>query len=342
MYYQSESFQCPIKKLDSKGERRSVVLWSSVFHQVQHSPYSYCEFIDQFVYPVSCLLMKAPPPRISYEMQKILQLSKSYKLGDWYLYQDHTVIRIYGCELCPYRLPRYVPMRLFALEYYRQIINSDLTHFYSTKKKARLKFRDRLGPFIMNRKEGWQDADLILKDQLMLKRSFWWVPYDPLGFISARRVKYRLTPYTHCKIPHIEQYANQDAWAQGTLVEEFTQEEIMEQNVKDLEKTLDLDSCEQVTFKLPQQIGEGTSAVAAAQHGQAPSSSTTGTTKGKEPMDIEQVTTELPATSMEQSQEQAPPQQTETPHMPVLQTPAHEERGRKRDREDSTPASGST
>ena len=31
----------------------------------------------------------------------------------------------------------------------------------------------------------------------------------------------------------------------------------MEKNVKDLEKTLDLDSCEQVTFKLPQQIGEG-------------------------------------------------------------------------------------
>jgi len=28
--------------------------------------------------------------------------------------------------------------------------------------------------------------------------------------------------------------------------------------------------------------------------------------------------------------------------MPALQTPAHEERGKKRDREDSTPASGST
>jgi len=38
---------------------------------------------------------------------------------------------------------------------------------------------------------------------------------------------------------------------QGTLVEEFSQEEIMERNVKDLEKTLDLDSFEQVTFKLP-------------------------------------------------------------------------------------------
>jgi len=46
LYYQPESSQCPIKKLDSKGERRFVVLWSSIFHQVQHSPYSYCEFID--------------------------------------------------------------------------------------------------------------------------------------------------------------------------------------------------------------------------------------------------------------------------------------------------------
>ena len=53
------------------------------------------------------------------------------------------------------------------------------------------------------------------------------------------------------------------------------------------------------------------------------------------------MTTELPATSKEQSQEQAPPQQTEAPQMPVLQTPAHEERGRKRDKEDSTPTSGS-
>jgi len=74
-----------------------------------------------------------------------------------------------------------------------------------------------------------------------------------------------MTPYVHCKIPHIEEYANQDGWAPGTIVEEFTEEEIMEQNVKDLEKTLDLDSYQQVTFKLPQQIGEGTSATAAAQ-----------------------------------------------------------------------------
>ena len=194
----------------------------------------------------------------------------------------------------------------------------------------------------MNKKEGWQDADLILKEKLKLKRSFWWVPYDPDGFISARRVKYRRTAYEHCKTPHIEQYANPDEWVQGTLLEELTQEEVMEKNVKDLEKTLDLDSFQQGTFKLPQQIGESTLAATATQATQAPSTSATSTSKGKEVMDTKHLITQLPATSMEQSQEQVSPQQIEAHQVPALQTPAHEERGRKRDREDSTPASGST
>jgi len=150
MYYQSDCFQCPIKRLDSKGERRSIIFWTSVFHEVHNSPYSYCEFIDLFVYPISCLLKRTPPARLSYDMQKILQLSKNYKIGDWYFYQNHTVIRMYGWELCPYKLPRYVPMRLFALEYYRQLISSDLTHFHSTKRKVQLKLKDQLGPFLMN------------------------------------------------------------------------------------------------------------------------------------------------------------------------------------------------
>lgn len=343
MYYQYECFQCPIKKLDSKGERRSVIFWSSVFHEVQHSPFSYCEFIDQFFYPVSCLLRRSPPPRLSYDIQKILQLSKNYKIGDWYLYENHIVIRIYGCELYPYRLPRYVPMRLFALEYYSKLINSNLTHFHSAKKKAHLKFKDHLGPFIMNKKEGWQDSDQILKDKYTLKRSFWWVPYDPEGFISARRVKYRLLAYDHCKIPQIEQYANKDEWVQGTLVEELTQEEIMERNVKDLEKTLDLDSSDQVTFKFPHQVGEGTSTAVASQAAQGASTSATGTAKGKEPMDTEQgMVTKQPTPSKEQTQEKTPPQQTEALQIPVLQTPANEERGKKRDREETTPPSGSS
>ena len=94
---------------------------------------------------------------------------------------------------------------------------------------------------------------------------------------------------------------------------------------------------------MPHQIREGSSTAAASQATQEPSTSATGTTKGKEVMDAEQeIVTEQPTTSVEQTQGQAPPQQKEALQVPALQTPANEERGRKRDREDSTPASGST
>ena len=125
LFYQPDSFSIPLKKLNAQGNPRSVVFWTSVFHYISESPYTYCEFIDLFIHPAMTLLYGVPPPRLTDDMQRILHLSKSYSIGDWYFYQHHTVIRIYGCELNPYRLPRYVPMRLFALEYFRQFGNAD-------------------------------------------------------------------------------------------------------------------------------------------------------------------------------------------------------------------------
>jgi hypothetical protein len=82
-----------------------------------------------------------PSHRINDEFQRILHLSDNTKMGDWYLYQDHTEIRVYGCELAPYKLPKYLPVRIFALEYIRQIINSDDIHFVSLKKKQQLRIK---------------------------------------------------------------------------------------------------------------------------------------------------------------------------------------------------------
>lgn len=82
LYYQSDSFPVFLKKLDAKGERRSMIFWTPVFHQVHSSPYTYCYFIDLFIYPTTCLLSTTPPPMLSAEMQKILHLSKEYSIGD--------------------------------------------------------------------------------------------------------------------------------------------------------------------------------------------------------------------------------------------------------------------
>jgi len=72
-------------------------------------------------------------------------------------------------------------MRLFALEYYKQIINLDEVNFVKAKNKAQLKIKDQLGPFICNSREVGKEADLILQ-RLKLKQSFIW-RYDPLDFI---------------------------------------------------------------------------------------------------------------------------------------------------------------
>ena len=157
-----------------------------------------------------------------------------------------------------------------------------MTHFYAAKKKAQLKLRNQLGPFVINKKEGWQYAENILSE-LKLKRSFWWVPYDPNGFICDRKVKNRLSAYNYCRIPEIEQYANEDEWVEGTLIEELTKEERMEQAMKNLETTLDLDSFGQVSFNFPQQTKVGTSTIATSQQpAQESITPAAGTSKGKE------------------------------------------------------------
>jgi hypothetical protein len=55
--------------------------------------------------------------RINEEFHRILHLSDHAKTGDWYLYQNHIEISVYGCELSPYKLPTYFPVRIFALKY---------------------------------------------------------------------------------------------------------------------------------------------------------------------------------------------------------------------------------
>jgi len=110
------------------------------------------------------MLLGNPSPRISVDIKRVLQLSKQYKVRDWYLYQNHTEIRIYGCELPPYKLPKYLPMRLFSLEYYRKMINSDEIHFMKTKKKAKLRIKDHLGPFICKKKEQGKRQRKSLRD----------------------------------------------------------------------------------------------------------------------------------------------------------------------------------
>lgn len=114
LYYQIDKFPLSIQKLDTKGKESSFIYWTPLVHNF-YTKFTYTYFIYSFVYPFMNMLTSNTQPRISLEIKRILQLAKNNKVGDWYLYQNHTNIRIYGCELAPYKFPKYLSMMIFSL-----------------------------------------------------------------------------------------------------------------------------------------------------------------------------------------------------------------------------------
>jgi hypothetical protein len=100
-----------MQKMDGDGKPQATTAWTS-FLKHNSTEFNFKEFIDQFYHPVVSMLSGRPEPHINDEVQRILHLSNHTKTGDWYLYQDYTEIRVYGCELAAYKLPKYLPVRI--------------------------------------------------------------------------------------------------------------------------------------------------------------------------------------------------------------------------------------
>lgn len=114
--------------------------WTTLVMKDQKE-FAYKTFIEMFVHPVMSLLSGTAKPRINEDIKRIMKLIDQARTRDWYLYQNYTEIRVYGCELAPYKLPKFIPMRIFALEYIRKMINADEVHFLATKKKSQFRIK---------------------------------------------------------------------------------------------------------------------------------------------------------------------------------------------------------
>jgi hypothetical protein len=79
-------------------------------------------FVDKFMYTFYIIFQGEHPPKLFPECRQMLQLTPDTKVGDWYIFEDHTIIRIYGSEFKPYLLPLFLTLRIFALEYISQMI----------------------------------------------------------------------------------------------------------------------------------------------------------------------------------------------------------------------------
>ena len=85
-------------------------------------------------------------------MKSMMQSLPKDRSGDWFLYKDFTVLRIYGFTGEPYRLPSFLTPRVFALEYMRQRVHAEEEHFGDFKKSSNIKSPLKVGSFIFKNK----------------------------------------------------------------------------------------------------------------------------------------------------------------------------------------------
>ena len=107
-------------------------------------------------------------------------------------------------------------IRVFDLEYLRQVLNADAINFMASKKKTQFKLKNQIGPFIVNNRDADKEIERRLSE-LKFQVSFPW-NYGPQGLLNSIRVKNKLPPFIHEPKPDIEMFSNQTEWAENTLV----------------------------------------------------------------------------------------------------------------------------
>ena len=59
-----------------------------------------------------CILC-SPPPRMFQDCKNLLQLNPKNKVVDWYLFQDHKIVKNYGSYVNTFLLESFLTPRIF-------------------------------------------------------------------------------------------------------------------------------------------------------------------------------------------------------------------------------------
>ena len=109
---------------------------------------SFFTFANSIMPTVYKVIFGCTMPRIN-EYLKFLIQNLAELIGVWFCYTDFTVIRAYGFEGEPYKLPKFTTRRLFALEFIRQRLIVENDNFLKYKKTSSMKFNFTLEPFVV-------------------------------------------------------------------------------------------------------------------------------------------------------------------------------------------------
>ena len=173
-------------------------------------------YINDFLPVLYTLLHDGPLPRVIPEMIQELKSTPLLATGDWFLYEDHTIIRVYGFGGRPFKLPTFLTPRNFALEIIRQKMASDDQHFSDRKATRTFRIATELGPFIVRSRQASKIVEKRLNKMKFPTVGAW--TYDPKGIIlrlkdPVGKRSAAENPY-HEPQPLIERLANKVSFLQ--------------------------------------------------------------------------------------------------------------------------------
>jgi hypothetical protein len=150
--------------------------------------YEVCHYV---IIPLHKIFFGCEPPRIS---NTIIENLKS--VADWFIEENFSYVRVYGCSIPPHALPKILPDRLICREVAYQLVNGGIgLELKAQQKKAWPSFPVYIGKFILLN-IGHSKAEAESMDEVKLA-SIEHRKHDPYQIISRHFTQCNLKAYEH-------------------------------------------------------------------------------------------------------------------------------------------------
>lgn len=90
----------------------------------RNSTVNFFYFINRIMAAIYKLIFGSIMTRIQEDFKLLLQ-NPVEPVEDWFCYQDFTILKVYGFEGEPYKLPKFLTRRIFVLEFLRQRLTTE-------------------------------------------------------------------------------------------------------------------------------------------------------------------------------------------------------------------------
>ena len=111
----------------------------------------YTKFMNLLMSEVYNAIFQKKLHRVLPEMKNILWISTEKRIGDWFLLEQGTVIRLYEVHQ-PYLFPSFLTPRFFSMELITQKLIVETRHFLNFNKSIEIRYPWVVSPFIIKNK----------------------------------------------------------------------------------------------------------------------------------------------------------------------------------------------